>query len=304
MTEEYLAEQFSHEIDRLIGQTGQASIPDLPADFQAGLQVASTLARLDFSAESPRHDMLRRRLIDQARRESIARKEQRMKTLELRRALVFLIVGLTLVFVLMTSLFTPGGVAAAAQNVYGVIRSIVLGEYSRAMQTTPTVGSDPAVLLPDMWKIRTEIGNFAGNAPPGVEPIVRSVTTLEEAQAIANFHLMTPSGLPAGYTLREVKLAPIAGTHWILLFYSGGAHDTIIVQMPGGPQPSQNPNEMTSIGTVFGTDGTLEEIDLDGRPAAWADGHSLMWQADGISYIVGGLDLTLEEAKHIARSLR
>jgi hypothetical protein len=59
-----------------------------------------------------------------------------------------------------------------------------------------------------------------------------------------------------------------------------------------------------AIGTGLITDGTLEEVDFDGRPAAWADGHSLMWEAEGISYMVGGLDLDLEQAMQIARSLR
>jgi hypothetical protein len=304
MNEEYWAERLSRELDGLISQTEKIPTSGAPPEFHEALQVAQELTQLNFSADSRQREALRRRLIDQARRGSIARKVQRMKTRKLRRALVFSIVGLTLVFVLMTSLFTSGGVVAAAQNVYGVIRSIVLGEYSRAMQTTPMIGNDPAALPPDVWKIRTEIGNFSGNAPPGVEPIVRSVTTLKEAQAIANFHLMTPTDLPAGYTLREVKLAPIGGTHWVLSFYGGGAHDIIIVQMPGGPQPSTNPNWMTSIGTVFGTEGTLEEIELDGRTAVWIEGRALMWLADGINYVVGGSDLTLEEAKYIARSLR
>jgi hypothetical protein len=42
---------------------------------------------------------------------------------------------------------------------------------------------------------------------------------------------------------------------------------------------------------------------LDGRKAVWIEGHSLMWAVDNMTYEVGGLDLTLEEAKQIARSL-
>jgi hypothetical protein len=60
------------------------------------------------------------------------------------------------------------------------------------------------------------------------------------------------------------------------------------------------------VGTAVGfmTNGTLEEVDLDGRKAAWADGRLLMWEADGISYLVGGSKLSLDEAIHIAKSLK
>ncbi len=300
MNEDYWAERFSRELDGLISQTERTPTSGAPADFHEARQVAEALAQLNFSAESQQREALRRRLLAQA----YQTQEAQLKTLHWRRALTWSIVGAVAVLMLTLMLFYPGGVAAAAQNVYGAIRSIILGEYSRAVQTEPVTGNDSATLPPDMWKIRTEIGNFAGNAPPGVEPLVRSATTLGEAQAIANFHLVAPADLPRRYTLREVKLAPIGGTYWVLSFYGGSAHDIIIVQMPGGPQPSKNPNELTNIGTVYGTEGTLEEIDLDGRIAVWAEGRTLMWQADGIDYLVGGLDLTLEEAKQIARSLR
>ena len=74
--------------------------------------------------------------------------------------------------------------------------------------------------------------------------------------------------------------------------------------MPGGPQPGNDPNVFSGVFTGFITDGTLEKTGLDGRAAVWVDGHSLMWTVDNMTYEVGGLDLTIEEAKQIARSLR
>ena len=43
-------------------------------------------------------------------------------------------------------------------------------------------------------------------------------------------------------------------------------------------------------------------MDFDGRPAAWIDGHLLMWEADGTTFQVGGLGLDLPAAQAIARS--
>ncbi|CAG0936355.1 hypothetical protein TFLX_05225 [Thermoflexales bacterium] len=300
MNEEDWADYFSRELDGLISQTEKDSTRSAPADFHEARQVATTLAQLNFSAESRQREKLRRRLLAQAHQSQ----EAQMKMLHWRHALTWSIIGTVTVLMLTLTLFYPGGVAAAAQNVYDALRSIVLGDYSRAMQTKPSAGNDPAPLLPDMWKIRTEIGNFAGNAPPGVEPLVRSVTTLEEAQALVNFHLTTPTYLPDGYVLREVKLAPIGGTHWVLSFYGGAVHDIIIVQMPGGPQPSPNPNEVHGVYDGIITTEPIEEIDFDGRTAAWIDGKALVWSVDNMTYEVGGVGLTPTEAKQIARSLR
>jgi hypothetical protein len=155
-----------------------------------------------------------------------------------------------------------------------------------------------------VWRIHTEIGGFAGNVPPGVEPIVRSVENINEAQALTDFHLKAPAFLPDGYALREIKLAPIGDTAWAILIYKGPGHEIVIAQLPGGPQPSKDPNEATAIGTGVLTDGTVENIDFDGQPAAWIEGHTLLWEANGISYEVGGLDLNFEEVLKIARSLQ
>jgi hypothetical protein len=206
---------------------------------------------------------------------------------------------LALVIAVSAVVFVP----SVRAQVEDVIQRIALGAYSWAEQVAQIGGESQAVPA-DVWIIDTEIGGFAGNAPPGVDPTVRSVTDLEEAQASTNFHLRTPTDLLEGYALREVKLAPIGGTHWAFLFYDGPGHDIIVVQMSVGPQPSDEPNTVAESVVGLVTDGTLEEIDFDGRPAVWSDGHGLMWEADGVSYTVGGLDLSLEETLQIARSLR
>jgi hypothetical protein len=69
-----------------------------------------------------------------------------------------------------------------------------------------------------MWVIRTEIGNFAGNARPGEGPLVRSLGSLSEAQALVNYPLQAFARLPEGYALREVRLALMAGSTWAFQF--------------------------------------------------------------------------------------
>jgi len=304
MDEEYWADRFSDKLDSIMSSSSDQVDSTSPTEYRQALDLAHRMAALDFSAESRRRESLRRRLVDEARLIALKNREHSMRTLHLRRMLAFTIAGASLALALALNLFYPGGIAAAAENVYRVLRTIILGDYTRAVQVEPQTPNDSMPISPDAWIIRTEIGNFAGNAPPGTEPLVRSLASLEEAQSDVEFPILTPADLPDDYALREVRLAPIGLTHWVFLFYGGPGRDIIIAQMPGGPQPSRNSGEMSGVFTGFVTEGTLQEVELDGHPAVWIDGHSLSWTVGAVTYQVGGLDLTLEEAAPIARSLR
>ena len=121
---------------------------------------------------------------------------------------------------------------------------------------------------------------------------------------MTDFHLLTPIELPGGYKLREIKLAPIGSTSWAILFYEGPDHEIIIAQMPGGPQVIDDPRAMSAVVTGVLTDGTVEEVDFLGNPAVWIEGHSLLWENNGISYEVGGLDKDKQQVMSIAQSMR
>jgi hypothetical protein len=247
------------------------------------------------------------------------RKEKPMRTypqLRLRRPLLVAI-SLALVVFLVEMFLTPGGPAVAAYNVSTNVKLIVLGAYSTAQKVEAFVAGKP--MPDDGWYIELfrDSGNgvaYGGNGLPGTNPEVRSVTTLEEAQEIAAFDIRVPEDLPEGYALREIKLAPVwTGPAALLfpsapsafLFYGGPEGDIVIVEQPVGPQPSGDPHVAVGVYTGFMTNGTLEEVDFNGRTAAWADSRLLMWEEDGIGYTVGGSKVrSLDEAMRIAESLR
>lgn len=299
------ADRFTRDVDGLLNEAGRTDSEPLPAEYRQALDLARMLVTTDLSAESRVRHTLRRRLLNQigTREGWQLRKEYVMRTFFRQRRAAVILASAVLAGLLVVTLAWPGGLTAAAQGIYDVIQSIVLGPHTQAVQIDFQTKSEPRPLPADLWIIRTDIGSFGGNAPPGVEPTVRTLTSFEDAQAATNFYLRTPIDLPEGYALREVKLAPIGGTSWAILFYGGSGHDIILAQMPGGPQPSDDPNVAVSVASGFITDGTLEEVRLDGRPAVWADGHSLMWEADSVSYMLGGLGLSLEETIRIAASL-
>ena len=203
-----------------------------------------------------------------------------------------------LVMAFLTVAFVPG----VKTFLNDLIKTVILGPYTTAYQVEPSEDHTPLPTPEDHWSIKTEIGNFGGNTAPGVPPVIRTVSTFEEAQALVNFHLLAPGFLPEGYALREIKLAP-EGIDWVLLFYGGPGADIIIVQMFVGQLPSDDPNTVSAFASGLITDGTMEEVDFDGRPAVWVEGDHLMWEAGDRSITVGGLDLGLETAMKIARSL-
>ncbi len=185
-------------------------------------------------------------------------------------------------------------------------KRVALGPNTVVQTREPTDTKQSHPLPTGMWHIRTDIGGFGGNVPPGVDPNVRSYATLELAQPHAGFHLATPNFLPDGYTLREVLVPPVGPTTTVLIF-GGQGHDIVLAETPVGHQQGQQSSSGTHVSSTsvsVGTSGTLEQTDLDGRPAAWMDGRGLIWEADGVSYHLGGLELTLEEAKAIAISLK
>ncbi len=215
----------------------------------------------------------------------------------------FTLIAIVTIVLCISVAFVPS-VQAAIVNAYNWI---AYGQNTFILQVDPDADIPPGAVPPNFWKIPTEIGNFGGNAPEGVKPVVRSVNSFEVAQLLTDFHLLNPVELPMGYSLREVKLAPIGSTGstlWVILFYEGPGHEIVIAQMPGGPQSIDDPDVLSIVVTGVMTDGTLEEVDFLGTPAVWIEGHSLLWENNGISYEVGGLDLDKQQAMSIAQSLR
>ena len=164
----------------------------------------------------------------------------------------------------------------------------------------------------DDWAIPLFRGaGVGGNGLPGTNPEVRSVALLEDARELTSFRILVPGYLPEGYALREVKVAPVwtgpgallfpsnPGTY---LFYGGPGAEIVIGQTPEGPMPSGDPNVAVGVFSGFGTNGPLEEVTFGGHPAAWAT-NVLTWTENSIGYLVGGPEMTLEQALQIAESL-
>jgi hypothetical protein len=214
---------------------------------------------------------------------------------------------------IMVAVLALALVAAAVPSVRAevveTLRRIALGDSTEVWQIEPLPDELPPGEYPwqmaegTYWVVKTDVGGYGGNVLPGEDNDVRSVATLDEAEALAGVRPLAPAELPDGYSLREVKVSP--GRRPIFFqFYAGPGPDILIVQTGVGTAVGESAAvvEATVVSTV--TDGELEAVTFDGRPAAWIDDRVLKWEADGLTFDVGGLGLNLETAMAIGRSLR
>lgn len=220
------------------------------------------------------------------------------------------IIAVAIVVMVLAAAVAP----SARADFMAVLRRIALGGSTDARQVEPLPGELPPGDYPwqlpegTYWLVQTDIGNFGANVLPGESHEVQSVAGLDEAEALVGVCPLAPAEMPAGYALREVLVAP-GHSRMFFQFYQGPGPDIVIVQTAVGVSlngaASTGASASASAAVVsLATDGLLEEVTFDNRPAAWIDDHLLMWEADGTTFQVGGLGIDLETAMAIGRSLQ
>ena len=333
MSERDWADRFSRDVDSLLDEAGRTDSEPLPVEYHQALDLARTLATTDFSAESRVRLDLRRRLLNQigAPDEWQLRKEIAMRALFWRRHPAVTLVAIVLIALLVVTLAWPaaaqGGIDDLLQRLIprrhppGTLTLTVCpdpqtetyrGPVKMTFQLVNPIWAIPAAQtsLPktpiterrgDYWVIWTAIGGFA-DVLPDRYAAVRHFSTYDVAQAAVFFGLRQPGYLPAGYVFREAMLAPI---HWTFLFYDGPDGDIILAQKPAfqGERPNGETGHFTPTSVEVRTNKPIETVTLNGRPAGWIDGYGLIWETESISYILGGTNLSLDEATRIAESL-
>lgn len=302
MNEQDWADRFSHDVDNLLNEARRMDSEPTPTEYRQALDLAHTLATTDFSTESQMRRALRRRLLNW----TDAREGGQGQSAVTLAAIV-------LAALLVVALAWPGVLTAAAQAIEDFVQILGVGPHTTVHQVDPEwATAHPQRPLPAtpvveqrgrLWVIRTAIGNFAGDVLPGNDAAVQRFDTFNEAQAAAPFDLCKPGYLTAGYALREAMVTP---SDRVFLFYDGPYGDIILVQSPVYTRVERL-SETEMVGTLSSigilTDGPIEEVTLNGRRAAWVEERSLVWEADGISYLLGGPNLNLDEAIRIAESL-
>ena len=290
MNEQYWSEQFSRDLESGPDpDRGRARIA--PPEYERTVALARQMAVLDLSTDSEQQAALRRDLMERIEgRDSRRKKVNWSNRLNGRGRTALTVLRGLIALLLVVIVFSPGARIAAAQGIGHILERISLGLHTVVAQINPTtVAERVARAYAARNVIVTDIGRFAGDPYPGTDPTIRTVATRDEAQALTPFDIRVLTDLPEGYALREVTV----GGGRAVLSYGGPGHDIVLLQALVGPG--------FQVGWV--TDGPVEVLDLDGREAAWVNGRVLTWEEGSTHYSLGGLDLTLEEAIRIARSL-
>jgi len=248
--------------------------------------------------------------------------------------------ALLLVLLIALSLMWPHTLTAVADGARRLVEFLRLGPHTtveHSLRDSETVSSptaatatplcnDPTrwqtpevIQVGDRWMIRTAIGSFGGNVPRGHENSVQRFPTLDKARAVAPYPLYEPTYLPPGYTLSVILVAP-DGTAFA--FYNGPQGGIVLEQTPvAGLEATPSPAAPTAtpiagsggwitqtvvvekVEKVVVTQQEIQAVTLNGVQAAWVQGYGLVWEADSVSYLLGGPCLSLDEALRIASSL-
>ena len=320
MSERNQADRFSHELDEIL--SGRKTGPTDAKECDER-DIARMLADADFSGESRIRQALRNRLlhgIDARELNRIRRRHQKETIMKAIQNYVWrplpAVTALAVLFaVIALPLIWPGALPAAASDVDGYVRSLVVGEHTTVKQAPmqPQGTPPPSTTNTPMWLIRTPFGACGGNVPEGADPTVHYYPSFDLAQeSVSGIEFKQPEYSPTGYLLVEALVTP---SETLLLRYASfTAGDIVLVQNPVGTKSvpvTRSPQGFTSKSVVKGvstsTDGPIRAITLNGKPAAWIEEsmgqNSLTWEADSMSYTLGGIRLSLDEAVKIAQSL-
>lgn len=221
-----------------------------------------------------------------------------MRNVFSKRSLVFALI----VLILLAFAF-PGVRAASARAIDEFLKWVQVGEHTVVVQVDPDKVT-PQALSEDeaSWTLITEIGAFGGNLPAGSDTELKRFDNLDDAAKAIDHPLYQPEYLPTDYAFYQSVVAP--DRNQVFLFYKGPGRDIIMIQT----FVYTDENSMFGVMTGMMTDCPIEDATVNGQTATWTacgdEGNILTWEADGMSYEVGGVELTLEEAIRVAESIK
>jgi len=279
------------------------------------IELAERLARTDPSSETRVYEPLRERLIAH----SLAGAGQTQPEMSRRPRLALLSWAAVPLLLLAVMLGWPGALTAATRGIETFVQRLVLGNHTTverhpSVTATPTLRPTPAEPIViehrgDDLLITTAIGSFSSPASlPGRPAGLQRYDDLGEARAASSYPLRSLADLPKGYAFREALVTPLYRT-FLLYDRDEPRGEIILLQMPVGKQTgaiaahSDSAEPLTAIVEML-TDQPVEETTFNGHSAAWVGQRSLMWEEDGVNYILGGTDLRIEDAIRLAKALR
>jgi hypothetical protein len=292
MNDSYTHESFGRDVDRILEAAGRKGGAAPDTDDRDDLVLAAELASIDFSDESRVRAPLRRKLLSGEGAASAWSLGPRLAAAVAAAA------------VIVTALFIqPDLRAAIVQPTLNFIKQLVLGERTQAVLVDQPVGAELEAILAEQargleagerWSVRTASGSQGGDVPEGASPVIRTYNSLRLAEENIDFPVRKPDWFPGPYRFDSAVLTPAGG---VVLWYRAPGRRLTLAQKPtrlGG----------TTMVMGMGDGATLENVEFGEIRAAWVNGESLVWENGGMTYDLEATELTLEQAKRVAASLR
>ena len=307
MEEQCWADCFSYQVDEILREVGSSAAAPVPPGYEQELGLARLLASTDFSGES----RVRRQLLPHLLESRGTKRWEVLQTCGRKRGLWLALTAAAVVLpalsLLIAALAHRDMSASAAAN----LRSLTFSGEGTSRSyglLAPLASPSPVSAQPmvehedDFWVVRTAIGNFTYRAPANEEGSATRFTSFEGAQANVAFSLHQPGYLPDGYSLREAMVTPV---QWAFLFYDGPNGDIVLVQAPVrvGTQAPDGSIVAVPVGRMTLTDREVRLVRVGGSVASWVEGLGLIWQTENTGYHLGGANMNLDEATHIAETL-
>lgn len=295
MKEKDLIDRFNQDLD--IISVGQIPAGEgLPEEYREVLGLAAALKELDFSPDEVDRDRKRKQLINayiNGENKAHQRKVRLTAPRWLRPALAA--GAAAMVLMLAVSIVFPGKITATANNAFErIIKTIHMGQYVTIIQVddiqaTVNAGENQGANSETVAK--TDEDSEQPRANVVIYP------TLKEAQKNACFKILVPKYLPDGYVFKEAEAykAPKeakASDEYINLYFKGPGKDIIIME--------RVLNENTQF--VSGTNGEVEQVDINGSVGAWEAPHCVEWTKNDVSCSLFCSGFDKAEHLKIARS--
>lgn len=314
MNEKMLAKQLEHDLDSLLDGRSLPNNANVGDDYRKALDAARLLASHDMSNESRIRKTLRQKLLSRISDQPeewhpIKKGNYPMKT----RSKLPAFVGAIAVIVLMAALPT---VQAFAQKIWNQIGPFIVIAQDNPYPAPPA-DFNPTPLPGGPTAAPTQLPASTSNGPTPIapDPNVRIISR-EVALSQLNFKMLTPSYVPEGFTLIDVPNNNVVfvGPGYInsaMVYTSVDNTDLQITQSTFDPK-ERFPFYVGDVG--------ITQIKVRGKDAVFvkdaimgvlvdANGQAipvnyLLWEEDGLFFMIQASKLTQDEIVKVAESLK
>lgn len=287
MNEDIFMRLFNQDLDDIMEGRHPGPHGDTSGEYTGILELAGRLKENNFVSEATRV-----RLRQQMSRGYAGTKKVDIMTTVIRQRKPALIIGTAAAATLLltVALALPGNMAAMAKD--SIAKVFKIGKYTSVIQkedpapnTMPGEPPQDGTILPDGSVLRISNREPADTV---------HYSSLAEAQKVADFEILSPGYMPAGYTFKEASgFGTFSG--YMHLVYSNGS-DKITLNIT--KMSEQNKFEVS-------TNGQVEQVDINGNSGTWSEPNNVMWENDNINYSLDcSPGLGKAEAIKIAQSIK